>query len=92
MNSIKQKLKASFKVKELGKLSYFLGIEFEMYNGCIKMHQTKYANRILEKFKITDCTPKKTPCPLGINKELGNDSPLLDDNTLYIVFRVIVLY
>ena len=47
------------------------------------MHKTKFANHILDKFDMSNCKPKKIPCPLGINKELGNDSQLLEDNTLY---------
>ncbi|CAL4099616.1 unnamed protein product [Meganyctiphanes norvegica] len=32
---------------------------------------------------MIDCKPKQTPCPLGLNKELGNNSPSLSENTLY---------
>ena len=83
MNSIKQKLNDNFKMKDLGQISYFLGIEFDLSKDCIKMHQTRYAKTILEKFNMIDCNSKKTPCPLGINKELGNNSPLLGESTLY---------
>ena len=83
MNSIKQKLNDNFKMKDLGQVSHFLGIEFDVSKDCIKMHQNKYAKMILEKYGMTNCKPKKTPCPLGINKELGNSSPPLSHNTLY---------
>ena len=83
MDSIKLKLKCNFKVKELGKVSNFLGIQYEFQGDCMKLHQTKFAHKILEKYDMAECKPQKTPCPLGVNKELGNDSPLLDDNTLY---------
>ena len=83
MNLIKQKLNDNFKMKDLGQISYFLGIEFDLSKDTIKMHQTRYAKMILEKYKMIDCNSKKTPCPVGINKELGNNSPLLDDSTIY---------
>ena len=83
MQSIKQKLNDNFKMKDLGQISYFLGIEFNVSKGCIKMHQTNYAKMILEKYDMIDCKPKQTPCPLGLNKELGNNSPSLSENTLY---------
>ena len=70
-------------MKDLGQVSHFLGIEFDVSKDCIKIHQTKYAKMILEKYGMTNCKPKKTPCPLGINKELGNSSPPLSHNTLY---------
>ena len=83
MNSIKQKFNDNFKMKDLGQISNFLGIEFDVSYDSIKMHQTKYAQKILDRFGMSNCNAKKTPCPLGINKELGNNSPQLNDNTLY---------
>ena len=82
MNFVKAKLKNSFKVKELGPISKFLGIEFERSKDSMRMHQTKFANSILQRFKMNDCKPKKTPCPLNV-KELGKDSPQLEDNSEY---------
>jgi len=36
---VKQMLNAKFKMKDLGKLSYFLGIDFEQNDGFVKMNQ-----------------------------------------------------
>ena len=37
----KQILKDKFKMKDLGKLSYYLGIDFEQGDGYVKMNQKK---------------------------------------------------
>ena len=61
MNSIKQKFNDNFKMKDLGQISNFLGIEFDVSNDGIKMHQTKYAKKILDRFGMNNCKTKKTP-------------------------------
>ena len=32
------------------------------------MNQNQYVERILSKFKMSDCKPKAVPCELGTNK------------------------
>ena len=41
----KQILKDKFKMKDLGKLSYYLRIDFELGDGYIKMNQTDTSQR-----------------------------------------------
>ena len=83
LDKFKSVLSQNFKMKDLGVLSYFLGIQFTISNNSIIMQQTKYVDKLLERFNMIDCKTKPTPCPLGINKELGNDSKLLENNSLY---------
>ncbi|GBL72856.1 Retrovirus-related Pol polyprotein from transposon RE1 [Araneus ventricosus] len=45
MNEANCLIKSKFDVKDLGKLSKFLGIEFEMRNGNFIMHQKSYINK-----------------------------------------------
>lgn len=49
---IKRCLSSEFEMTNLGKLSYFLGIEFEQSNKGILMHQRKYILEILERFNM----------------------------------------
>lgn len=52
-----------FKMKDLGKLKHFLGIEFAKGGGEIKMNQKRYKiTNILERFDMTHCKPRSTPC------------------------------
>ena len=83
LNDFKKTLKDNFKMKDLGPLTYFLGIEFNCSPGKISMKQTKYIERILEKFRLENCNPKSLPCATGINTELSEGSKLLHDVTLY---------
>ena len=80
---VKGILSQNFKMKDLGTPSYFLGIQFSFNKDSIVMQQSKYVDKLLQRFNMTDCKIKPTPCPLGINKDLGNHSNLLEDNTLY---------
>lgn len=62
MKKVKEMLSVKFKMKDLGKLKYFLGIEFTQHDGCVKMSQETYMNKILTRFKMEGCKPRKTPC------------------------------
>ena len=73
----------TFKMKDLGRLNWFLRIEFNFEDDCIKMNQSKFIRKILTKFKIDDCNPKLIPCDVGINKSNFEESPELPDGTLY---------
>ena len=61
---IKTRLNSRFKMTDLGKLSWFLGIQFECENNTIKMNQSRY----IEKFSMADCKPCSTPCEMDITK------------------------
>ena len=48
-------------MKDLGILSYFLGIHFEQGNGFVKMNQKGYIIKVLEGFEMSNCKPGSTP-------------------------------
>lgn len=60
-------LTARFKMKDLGKLTYFLGIDFDQSVGCVKMSEKKYIERILERFDMKNCKARETPCKQKLN-------------------------
>lgn len=70
----KQMMTDKFKMKDLGKLSYFLGIEFEQGDGYVKMSQKRYIQKMLEKYGMSDCKPRATPCEH--KPEQGCDEPV----------------
>ena len=51
-----------FKMKDLGVLSWFLGIQFKCKDDCIEMNQNQCVEKILSKFTMSDCKPKAVPC------------------------------
>ena len=67
LNDMKQKLALKFSMKDLGKLSMFLGIKFEQHDGCISMSQSHYLENVLKVFGMQDCKPRSTPCEINMN-------------------------
>jgi len=58
----KNMMKERFKMKDLGKLSHFLGINFEQDDGfVVKVNQTKYLCKVLGRFGMSHCKPRSTP-------------------------------
>lgn len=86
-------LKDNFKIKDLGDLRYFLGIEFARNNTGILMHQRKYCLELISDMGLSSSRP--VIAPIEINHKLttakfdlqfpsenGNDK-LLDDTGVY---------
>ena len=58
-----------------GELEYYLGVEVSRIDeNTLLLHQTGYAKKILERFKMTECNEVKTPLPEDLNLSLM-DSP-----------------
>jgi Reverse transcriptase (RNA-dependent DNA polymerase) len=69
----KRDIMNEFECRDLGKLSYCLGIQFErLKDGSILMHQKKYINEVLAKFNMTDCNGIQTPMEL---RPMGKTDP-----------------
>ena len=62
VKSVKMLLTERFKMKDLGKLNNFLGIDFKQSEGKVTMTQERYANKILSRFGMQDCRSRETPC------------------------------
>ena len=67
LRQIKTRLNSRFKMTDLGKLSWFFGIQFKFENNTIKMNQSRYIEKI-SKFGIADCKPCWTPCEMDTTK------------------------
>jgi hypothetical protein len=75
-------LSAEFAMKDLGPLSYFLGIAVTRSSDGLFLSQQRYAHDILHRANMGDCNPVLTP--VDTNGKLGTDSgPPVDDPTLY---------
>ena len=66
LRDVKQSLSQQFDMHDLGELSWFLGIQFTCGDDFIKIDQTKYVEKILSKFGMSDCKPRQTPCEMKI--------------------------
>ncbi|KAL5564064.1 hypothetical protein UlMin_033811 [Ulmus minor] len=54
-------LNSSFSLKDLGQLSYFLGIEVKAVNGGLQLSQRRYIEDLLQKTKMDNARPLPTP-------------------------------
>ncbi|CAN1321975.1 Retrovirus-related Pol polyprotein from transposon RE1 [Linum perenne] len=61
VQNIIQELAGRFKLKDLGRLSYFLGIEVSQSTTCMHLTQTKYMKELLKKAGLHDSNPVATP-------------------------------
>jgi len=61
IDSLKKFLSRNFKVKDLGRMHYCLGIKFSQENGSVKMKQAGYIRDILTRFGMSDANNVTTP-------------------------------
>lgn len=82
INKIKTLLQTEFKIRDLGRLKYFLGLEIARNSNGIHISQRKYASEIVELAGLLGCKPVVTPMELN-TKLLPDNSELLNDPTYY---------
>ena len=76
MNKTKSLLKENFNMKDLGPISWFLGIQFKQNHNQIEMTQSHYLKGVLKKYGMDQCKPRSTPCetkPSVVSKDGQND-------------------
>ncbi|XP_019161393.1 PREDICTED: uncharacterized protein LOC109158028 [Ipomoea nil] len=78
INSVKQFLDNKFKIKDLGPLGYFLGIEACRTSDGLNLCQRKYALDILEDAGFLECKPANTPMAQGLKLSHDDGIPLTD--------------
>ncbi|RVW40090.1 Retrovirus-related Pol polyprotein from transposon RE2 [Vitis vinifera] len=66
------------RLKDLGKLKYFLGIEIAQSSSDVVLSQRKYALDILEETGMLDCKPVDTPMDPNVKLIPGQGEPLAD--------------
>jgi hypothetical protein len=54
-------LKTEFKMKDLGKTKFCLGLQIKHLQSGMLMHQSAYVQKILEKFNMDKSYPTKPP-------------------------------
>ena len=62
----------------LGRLSWFLGLEFKCEDGVIMMNQSQFIKRVLRTFNTENCKSRSTPCKTSTNKITEDESEPAD--------------
>ncbi|KAF5477817.1 hypothetical protein F2P56_004430, partial [Juglans regia] len=81
LDSFTRKLNSEFATKDLGSLSYFLGLEASPTSDGLFISQLKYARDILSRAQLLDSKP--VPTPMIVSQHLSADGPPFSDPTLY---------
>eukprot|EP00253_Pinus_taeda_P024694 PITA_24694 len=72
IQSCKEDLAREFKMKDIGIMHYFLGMEVWQKDGEVFVSQGKYANEILRHFHMEKCKSMQTPLAGNWRKEDAN--------------------
>lgn len=82
LDQIVEQLGATFSIRDLGQLSYFLGVQVACNSDGLQLSQEQYINNLLDKAGMRTCKPLHT-LMATIVKLFKNDSPAFSDPTLY---------
>ncbi|KAH9677669.1 reverse transcriptase Ty1/copia-type domain-containing protein [Citrus sinensis] len=71
-----QDMQQTFALKDLGELSYFLGIEVSKIQNGIHLSQAKYIADVLAKHDLVNCSPVPTPMSTGQQLTKASDQKI----------------
>jgi transposase InsO family protein len=90
IDEIKKSLRQAFKMTDQGELSYILGISItrNRQERTIHLSQPRYAEAVLERFRMSDCHPVSTPADTSVRlvKPKANEGvtpQIIDDKVPY---------
>ena len=66
IREFKENMATKFDMSDLGKLTYYLGIELCQHENGITLLQRSYASKILEEDGMEKCNPVRTPMEQGL--------------------------
>lgn len=78
INEFKVGMANKFDMSDLGKLSYYLGIEVCQNRERITLNQSRYATKILEEACLMKCNLIHTPMELGLKMSKAEDEKEVD--------------
>ncbi|KAL4342158.1 hypothetical protein GQ457_08G026470 [Hibiscus cannabinus] len=67
LHEVKQFLSKNFDMKDMGDASYVIGIKIhrDRHKGILGLSQETYINKVLERFRMKDCSPSVAPIVKG---------------------------
>lgn len=67
IRQVKSILADNFRMKDLGSVSTFLGMQVAQSNGCVSVHLSHYLSGFLAEFNMTSCNSVTTPLASGVS-------------------------
>ncbi|KAG7582977.1 Zinc finger CCHC-type [Arabidopsis suecica] len=74
----KKEMASKFEMSDLGKLTYYLGIEVCQHTNGITLSQKRYALKILEEAGMTECNLVHTPMEVGLKLSKASEEKDID--------------
>lgn len=74
---IKKILRSVFKIKDLGELKYFLGMELKRTNRGLFLNQKKYIKVLFEEIGMSKANPTKTPIEAKLKLSCEEGEPVM---------------
>lgn len=70
---ITKRLQNEFELKDLGKLKQYMGmnIEIDEQSGVLTIDQSRYIEKLIAKFNMSNCKPASTPMEIGLKLSNG---------------------
>ena len=67
LHEVKQFLSKNFDMKDIGEASYVIGIKIhrDRFQGILGLSQETYINKVLERFRMKNCSPSISPIVKG---------------------------
>eukprot|EP00268_Persea_americana_P044937 TRINITY_DN4553_c2_g1_i10.p1 TRINITY_DN4553_c2_g1~~TRINITY_DN4553_c2_g1_i10.p1 ORF type:complete len:308 (+),score=35.45 TRINITY_DN4553_c2_g1_i10:1732-2655(+) len=86
IDELKTHLMSTFKMKDLGSLTYFLGLEVQQNKDGIQITQSKYVDDLIHSARLGDAKTFATPIELNVKLSKDDGHPLPDPT----IFRRLV--
>ncbi|KAG7583121.1 GAG-pre-integrase domain [Arabidopsis suecica] len=78
ITGFKEEMFSKFEMSDLGKLTYYLGIEVIQHNNGIALSQNRYALKILEEAGMTKCNPVRVPMDTSLKASKSENEKEID--------------
>ncbi|RVE40811.1 hypothetical protein evm_014540 [Chilo suppressalis] len=77
-DNIVRELEKEFKVKNLGEVKNYLGLEITRIKNRLEIKQTEMIYKLLEKFNMQECKTSKTPMEVNYNINITSDADVIN--------------
>ncbi|XP_026410566.1 uncharacterized protein LOC113305779 [Papaver somniferum] len=82
IDEFKEAMIREFEMKDMGLMTYFLGLEVLQSDKGIFVSQKRYAKTLLERFKVSNCKAIRTPVEKRLKLEKGGNGECVNPTYL----------